>query len=86
MNVITIKIVRRPKWIGGSGVDNQWVAEELSTHRRGTSFYSPRSAVENCACNFFFGGSTKAKRGSRGVLVERDGNKFKAMPLERRAA
>ena len=74
---IVIEIVRRPKWIGGSGRDNQWEAREIVTGRKGTSLCNVRSAVDQCARNYFFGGSTKAfvrGRGDQVTVRKRAGN------------
>ncbi len=57
---IKLRIVRQPKWIGGSGPDNKWYAQETETKVRGTSLSGAVHAARNCALKFFFGGNTKA--------------------------
>lgn len=78
---IVIKIVRRPGWIGGSGSDCAWVAEETETKRRSSSLIGPMGAVRGCALNYFFGGQTKAFVRGRGerVKVKKRGARFVAI-------
>ncbi len=76
-----INIVRSPKWIGGSGAENTWIAEEVETKRRGTSLCGAIFAARQCALNYFFGGSTNAfVRGRKDrVTVKKQGARFVAV-------
>ncbi|MEW6304854.1 MAG: hypothetical protein AB1705_15370 [Verrucomicrobiota bacterium] len=78
---IMIRIVKHPKWIGGSGAECRWVAEETTTKRRGGSLCCASSAAKQCALNYFFGGSTARfvqGRAERVSLKKAGNDRYKA--------